>query len=93
MAQIDRNWDKMTPDELRAFIKNVIEKCTGNPDIPQDSPEFLQLKASVDALQTRDDELKAIEAKLRELKTEERKAQASYDVQARAVYKTQRPKG
>ena len=82
----------MTPDELRAFIKNVIEKCTGNPDIPQDSPEFLRLKASVAAFEASDDKVKALEAKLREAKVQARKSQASYDAQARAVYKQQRPK-
>ena len=92
MAKINRNWDKMTPDELRAFFKNVIEKCTGNPDIPQDSPEFLRFKAAVAAFESTDDQYKTAQAKLRELKAEARKAHARVDVQARAVYKTQRPK-
>ena len=92
MAKINRNWDKMPPDELRAFAKNIIEKSTGNPNIPQDSPEFLRLKASVAAFEATDDKVKAAEAKLRELKVEARKSQARYDVQARAVYKQQRPK-
>ena len=91
MAKINRNWDKMTPDELLAFTKNVVEKCTGNPIIPQDSPEFLQLKASLAAAQAKVDELKALEAQLREARKEARKAQARYDADVRAVYKQQRP--
>ena len=92
MAQINRNWDKMTPDELLAFFKNVVEKCTDNAIIPQDSPEFLQLKASVAAVEATDAEIKDLEAKLRVAKAQARKSQARVDVQVRAVYKQQRPK-
>ena len=92
MAQINRNWENMTPDELRAFVKNLIEKHTNNPDLPQDNPEFLQLKASVAAFEASDDKVKALEAKLREAKVEARKSQAKLDAKTRAVYKTQRPK-